>query len=244
MKKIIIIIILVAVVVIVVGIFLLLSNLNELVAKAIEKNGSEVTQTSVSVSGVDIALREGRGSIKGLRVASPEGFQASYTFMLDDITVDFDIKSLREDPIVIEEIRIQAPVVNAEFTKTGTSNIDELRKRVQEYTAGSKKETGESGGPAKRIRIEQFIFEKGSIEVDASALELEKRTITLPEFRLSDIGGTSGAPPDEITKIILTAVAKKSVSEVADSELKKLIEEKLGGSITDKAKNLLKKIGN
>jgi uncharacterized protein involved in outer membrane biogenesis len=224
--------------------FSLLSNLDSLVAKAIEKHGSEATQTSVRVSGVDISLRDGRGSIKGLQVASPDGFEARTAFSLDDITVDIDIKSVREDPVVINEIRIQSPVVNAEITKTGASNIDELRKRVQAYTSGTAGESGESGRQTKRIRIEQFVLEKGRVEVDASALGLEKRTIVLPEIRLGDVGGTNGAPPDEIAGIILTAVAGKVTSQIAGSELNRLVKEKLGGSLTDKAKGLLEKIGN
>lgn len=241
MKKVLI-IVAVVVILIAVGVYFLLSNLNSLVAGAIEKNGSDVTQTSVNVSGVEIALRDGRGSIKGLRVANPDEFEAPYAFSLEDITLDIDIKSLRDDPIVIEEVRIQAPTVSAEITETGASNIDELRKRVQEYSAGSKGEGDESGRAAKRIRIQQFVFEKGSVEVDASALGLEKRTIELPEIRLSDVGGESGAPPDAIAKIVLTAVAKKVTSEIAGSEIDRMIKEKLGGSITDKAKGLLDKI--
>lgn len=220
-----------------------LSNLDSLVAKAIEKHGSEVTQTSVRVSGVSISLRDGRGSIKGLKVASPEGYEARTAFSLDDITVEINIKSVREDPVVINEIRIRAPVINAEITKTGSSNIDELRKRVQTSTAGNGGESAESGETAKRIRIERFVFEKGRVEVDASALGIEKRTIELPEIRLDDVGGANGAPPDEIARIILTTVAGKATSEIAGSELDRLIEEKLGGSLGDKAKGLLEKIG-
>jgi uncharacterized protein involved in outer membrane biogenesis len=242
-KKIVIIAAVVVVLIVVVSYFLL-SNLNSIVAAAIEKKGSEVTQTDVSVSGVEIALRDGRGSIKGLRIANPDKFQAPYAFSLEGITLDIDIKSLSEDPVVIEEIRIQTPIVIAEIAKTGASNIEELRKRVQAYTAGSSGESGESDGPAKRIRIEQFIFEKGSIEVDASALGIEKRAVALPEIRLSNVGGADGAPSGEIAKILLAALAGKAASEVAGSELNRLIEEKLDGSITDKAKKLLEKIGN
>jgi len=224
--------------------FILLSNLGSLVAKAIEKQGSEVTQTSVSVSGVDISLRDGRGSIKGLQVASPDGFEARTAFSLGDITLDIDIESVRQDPVVIDEIRIRAPVVNAEITKTGASNVEELRKRVQAYTAGKAGESGESTKGTKRIRIERFVFEQGRVEVDASALGLEKRTIALPEIRLDDVGGTNGAPPDEIARIILTAMAGKVTSEVAGSGLDRLVKEKLGGSFKDKAKGLPEKIGN
>ena len=241
MKKVFI-IIAVIVVLVVVALVLLFSNLNSLVAGSIEKHGSEVTQTSVSVSGVDISIREGRGTIKGLTVESPEGFGARAAFSLEDITVDIDINSLREEPIVIDEIRIQAPIVSAEITKTGASNIDELRKNVQAYSSGPKGESDESSEQAKRIRIKQFVFEKGIIEVDPSALGLEERTIPLPEIRLNDVGGANGAPPDEIAKIILAAVARNVASEIANSELQGLIKDKLGGSIKDKAKGLLDKL--
>lgn len=239
MKKVLIIVLLV-VVLIAIALVLLFSNLNSLVAKAIERNGSNVTRTSVSVSGVDISIREGRGTIKGLRVANPHGFDARDAFSLDDITLDIDVQSLREDPIVIDEIRIKAPVINAEITKTGASNIDKIRDNVKTYTAGSS--GGESSGRTKMIRIKQFIFEEGRVEIDVSALGLENRTVELPEIRLSDVGGTDGAPPDEIAKIILAAVAKKVSSEIAGSQLDQLVREKLGGSVTDKAKGLLDKI--
>lgn len=218
----------------------LFSNLNSLVAGAIEKHGSEATDTRVGVSGVDISLREGRGSITGLSVESPDGFEAREAFTLGDITIDIDIKSLRDDPIIIDEIRIQAPVVNAEVTATGESNIEALRKNVQAHTAGGT----ERGGEAKRIRIKRFVFEKGRIEIDASALGIEKRTLTLAEIRLNDVGGADGALPGDVAKIILTTVAKQVSSEIARSEVDQLIKKELGGSLQDKAKELLNKIGN
>lgn len=233
------------VIAIAIAVFYLLSNLNSLIAGAIEKHGSDVTDTSVGVSGVDISLREGRGSIKGLTVASPEGFETSNAFSLGDITIDIDLKSVRENPVVIDEILIRAPMVNAEISKTGASNINELRKRVQAYTAGaSSGGSGESGGKTKNIRIKRFLFKQGRVEVDASALGVEKRTITLPEIRLTDVGGTSGAAPDEIAKVILTTVANKVLSEIANNEVNRLIKDQLGGSVTDKAKGLLEKIGD
>jgi hypothetical protein len=226
-----------------VGAFYLLSNLNTIVAGAIERNGSDVTDTQVGVSGVDISLREGRGSISGLNIASPEGFAARDAFSLEDITVDIDLGSLREDPIVIEEVRIKAPVINAEVKQNGASNIDEIRKRVQAYSAGS---GGSSeAGEQKNIRIKQFVFEEGRVVVDASALGVEKREINLPEIHLKNVGGSNGAPPDEIAKIIMTAVAKDVTSEIAESEVHRLIKEQLGDeTLADKAKGLLKKVVN
>lgn len=216
------------VVLIVAGVIYMLSNIDSLVAKAIEKHGTRVTQTSVSVSGVELSLKEGRGSIKGLCVESPDGFEVRDAFTLGDITLDIDIQSLRGEPIVIDEIRVSAPVVNVEVKETGASNIDELRKNV-EASVGGNAGGGDSGGKDKKIRIKNFVFEKGSVEVDATAMGLEKRTVILPEIRLDDIGGADGATPDEITGIILGEVTKKVVAEISSSGVKGWLKSKLGG---------------
>jgi uncharacterized protein involved in outer membrane biogenesis len=228
MKKVLIVFIAV-VVLIVAGVVYMLSNLDSLVAKAIEKHGSRVTQTSVTVSGVELSLKEGRGSITGLRVESPEGFDVRDAFTLGDITLDIDIQSLRGEPVVIDEIRVIAPVVNVEIRENGASNIDELRKNVNESVGGSAGDGGDSGGKEKKIRIRRFVFEEGSIEVDASALGQEKRQFTLPEIRLDDIGGADGETPDEIAKIILGEVIKKAASEISGSGVKGWLKSKLGG---------------
>ncbi len=211
------------------GLFVLLANLNSVVAKAIEKHGSKVTQTNVAVSGVDISLKEGRGSIKGLSVESPDGFDMREAFSLADITLDIDVQSLRGEPIVIDEIRILAPVVNVEVKATGASNIDELRKNIEASVSGNSGGGGDSEGKSKKIRIKKFVFAEGSIEVDASAMGLEKRTVILPEFQLDDIGGTDGATPDEITRIVMDAVSKKVASEISSSGVKGWLKSKLGG---------------
>lgn len=244
MKKLIVVgVVVVVVVAAAMAIYYIASNLNSLVAAAIEKHGSDVTETRVKVSGVDISLREGRGSITDLHVANPEGFKSRDAFSLGDITVDIDLGSVREDPVVIDEVRIRAPVVFAELTETGDSNIDEIRKRIQAHTAGTGGSSGGDGGE-KNIRITKFVFEKGRIEVDATALGIEKRTIELPEIYLQDVGGKNGAPPDQVAKLIFTEVAKKVGSEIANSEVDRLIEDQLGESLSDKAKGLLDKIGD
>jgi len=224
------------------GGYYFLSNLNSLVAGAIETHGSKVTDTDVGVSGVDISLREGRGSITGLRVASPDGFAARDAFSLGDITVDIDLGSVREDPIVIDEIRIQAPVINAELSESGASNIDELRKRVQAYTARSS--GSDNSGAERKIRIKKFVFEEGRVALDASRIGIDKREIALPEIYLTDIGGSEGATPDEIAQIIVTTVAKNVTSEIASSELDHLIKKQLGeDTVKDRVSSLIKKIG-
>jgi len=236
-----------AVVAIVVGVVLLYTGLGSVVGFAIEKSGSAVTETRVRVAGVDLKLREGHCAIEGIRVASPEGFTAPDVFVLNGITVDLDVGSVREDPVVIEQIRIAAPEIHAEFRKDGTSNVDEIRRTVKAHSeqSGGGRDKGGSGGGAdeKKIRIEKFVFEGGSIGVDASALGVEARTVDLPGFRLERIGGDAGAAPDEVAQVILGALARKAATEIAGGEVQRLIQERLGGSVTDAVKGLLKGTG-
>jgi hypothetical protein len=238
MKKVLI-VVAVVVVLIAAGIFLILSNLDALVEKAIEKHGSTVTQTGVSVSGVKLSLREGRGTINGLRIENPDGYGALNAFSLDDITLDIDIESLGSDPIVIDEIRIVAPEIYVEVTTDGSTNITDLRKNVQESLGeGSEGGSGGSEGNEKRILIRKFVFDGGKIELDATALGQEKRTLQLPGITMNDIGGPGGFYPDQITAVILDRVIERVASAVAKAGVREAAEKKLDSE----AKKLLDRV--
>lgn len=226
------------------GVFFLLSNLNSIVAKVIEEQGTEVVKTDVAVSGVEISLREGRGTISGLSIASPDGFAVRHAFTLGEITVDIDLDSVRDDPIVIDEIRVQAPVVNAEFLQAGSSNIGKLQENVQQNAASSGGKTDDrKADDMKRIRIKSFVFDKGHIEVDASALGLEKRSLDLPAIRLDDIGGAEGARSDEIAQAVLGALTRKATAEIARAEIDKKVKDMVKDEAEEQARGLLDKIG-
>ncbi len=225
------------------GIFFFLSNLNSIIAQVLEEQGSRVVATDVAVSGVDISLREGRGTIAGLSIASPDGFDTRHAFTLGEITVDIDLDSVREDPIVIDEIRVQAPVVNAEFLQGGSSNIGELQKNLQQYAASPEGGGDQKSDDVKRIRIRRFVFENGHIEVDATALGLEARSLDLPAIRLDDIGGAEGARPDAIAQAVLGALTRKATAEITRAEIDKKVRGIVADEVGEKAQGLLDKIG-
>lgn len=229
------------------GVFYLLSNLNSIVAGVLEEQGGRVTATDVAVSGVDISLREGRSTIAGLSISSPDGFDAKNAFTLGEATVDIDLESVRKDPIVIDEIIVRAPVVNAEFLEDGSSNIRQLQENVERFAAsaggGGAGEGGESED-VKRIRIKRFVFEKGRIEVDASALGLETQALELPAFRLDDIGGAGGARPDEIAQAVLGALTRKATTEIARAGIDRKARDLATEEVEKQAQGLLDKIGN
>lgn len=218
------------------GITLLVTGLGSVVGYAIEKSGSAVTGTRVRVAGVDLKLREGRCAIEGVRVASPADFTAPDVFVLNGISVELDVDSVRKEPVVVKEIRIRTPEVHAEFRNDGTSNVDEIRRNAQSHTAAAG--DGRSA-PPRKLRIESFVFEGGTIDVDASAIGVEKRSVALPAFRIDGIGGEAGVPADEVAQVLVAELAKKAAASLAKDEVQQLVEKQVGGSVTDAVKGLL-----
>lgn len=230
------------------GFAYLFSNLNSLVAQVMEDQGSEVVGTKVSVSGVDISLRDGRASLSGLSVNSPDGFKLQPAIGLGEIVADIDLQSLKGEPIVIEEIRVSAPVLKAEVHQDGSSNIGVINKNIQEFSQKITDRTGggsgsESAEEQKRIRIKKFVFEQGRIEVDASDLGIEAQAVDLPAIRLDDIGGAQGATPAEIGRVVLGTLTKQATTAIAKAGIEAKAKEAATDEAEKQGKKLLNKIG-
>lgn len=247
MKKILAIGALIVVIAVAGALFFLYSNLDSLVKSAIERYGSEILGTSVRVSSVRIALTDGKGTIRGLRVANPEGFSSADAFRLGEITLQIEPQSVTRSPIVVPQVRIVGAESLFELGKGGSSNIDALLDNVKSYegegSKGGASEGGESAsgsGEPPRIAIGSFVFEEAALTANLEAIGQQEVKTKLPAVRLQNIGGSRGATPDEITVKITTAFLASVTKAVSRSKAQELIDEKLGGSTGEAAKKLLK----
>ncbi len=139
----------VLVVIVAVGVFVLLGSLDDIVKAAVEKIGSDLTQTEVTLNDVNIEETSGKGVLRGFRVTNPAGFSDDDAFKFDEVSVTIDATSILSDPVIIKEIVIIGPEIIYEFGDSGT-NLDRLNKNVQ-----SKVESG--GGSSSEGR--KFIIE-------------------------------------------------------------------------------------
>lgn len=239
------------------AIIYILSSLDTIVAGAIQKYGSQVTQTPVGVSSVSIDLKSGAGTIEQLSVGNPDGFSAPNIFTLGGISTALDVASVGNDPIVIEEIRISKPAVFYEINKAGASNIKELQKNIEQSTSGageaaadSEPETSDSGGP--KVVIRTLVIEGGTIDAKVAALEGKPLSAELPRIQLNGIGEKSGgATGAEVARQVMNAIIARVGPAVVNlglekyvgkslEEAKALLDDKvgeqLGESLGDKAK--------
>lgn len=260
MKKIVLGVVLVLVIAIGGGVYFLLSNLDGLVKSAIETYGSEATQTTVKVASVKIGLQDGSGEIRGLSVGNPQGFAAPQVFSLGEIATQVDLKSITEEVVIIEYVRVLAPEIFFELNAAGKTNLDALK---QQLTSGAPQPAGASSqgdSAAPKLLIRKLLFADGNIH--ARVVPLDKAyELKLPRIELSNLGGEGGATPAQITDQVLKVLTDKALAEIKkqgidqykqkleaevnkrlDAEKQKLtdkVNEKVGEQVGDKLKGLL-----
>jgi uncharacterized protein involved in outer membrane biogenesis len=218
--------------VVAIAVFVGLGRIDTIVKREIEVRGSAITETAVQVGSIDVSLRNGSVTLRDLTVANPPGFTAPYAFELGEITVHIAVGSVASDPLVIKEIRIAAPRVTCELNASGTSNVEILRRAVEDaerrepHDAPPAPEDTRARAPKRqrRLIIEVLALRDGEVYVDARAVGGPEEREKLPGFELTDIGTKQGgATPPEIGRIVITALARDVAVAVAATQLERYI---------------------
>ena len=220
MKKIVVTTLLIIVIAIAGSIFYVVNNLDELVKSAIEKYGSQATQTSVLVDNVKINLQDGAAAINGMTVANPAGFQAPLVFSLAEVGSQINLASLSEDVIVIDDVRVRAPKVFVEVDKDNKINLNVLKNNIVNMLPQNEaiQEPASEAGASSEVKliIHRILFEQGFIDARVVSLDNKNFKLNMPSFELNNLGGKSGATVAVITQQIL-----KKLTDIALAEVKK-----------------------
>jgi hypothetical protein len=218
------------VLVVVVAVIWLLGSLDKIVEDQIEIIGTELTGVPVRVGSVGIEMKNGAGQISGLRIGNPDGYTAANAFDMRLLRLDIDLKSLGKQPLVLDELTIDSPVVNMEINQRGGSNLKEILDNVSKNSqqADAKAETEDSGEPI-RIAIRRLLI-KGVTFTESNPLEeREPRTGTLPVIEKTNVGGSNGATPAELGSLIIGELGGQIAKQAATKKITDVIDEKTEG---------------
>jgi len=222
------------------GIYYIFSNIDELVRRVIEQEGTAALGVPVKLDGVEIVIQEGRATLRGLTIANPEGFSDASIFELGEISVAIETSSLESmAPLVINEVKVSAPRVRYEVDAKGASNVDALEAGMKSGDGSGSSETGGSDGEELKLRVVEFLFEKGAITADLRAIGEKEREIELPALRLKDLGGRDGATAGEIGDQAVDALTDRVVRQVTRAGVERVVEKALDG-VSDDAKGAVK----
>lgn len=213
-----------------------LRNLDTLVEAAIESVGPMVTKTDVQVDSVHIELTEGRGEIRGLSVANPEGFSSDPILRVGNVVLDILPGSITEDVVVVEEITVDGAQLNAEHRDLTQINLktmlDQMRPEAQEEPKST------TASPDVRFMVERLSFTNASLNLSSD--EFGARELTMRDLELNNLGDREkGLTPAQLTRALLDPLlqaARERVEEEVRSEAEGALKKELEDRLSDEDK--------
>ena len=191
-------------------------SIESVVKAAVEKIGSDLTQTTVRLDDVKLSLTDGKGSLHGLHMTNPSGFGENDAFAFDLISIKVDLTTLASDVVVINEVVVEKPHILYEIGEKGT-NIDTIRSNVESQQGdGPASESSET----PKFVIKNLYLRDGTVSVAATGLMDQQLSVPLPDVHLTDVGKDgAGASPGDIVEQTLAAVGGGITTAVADIDL-------------------------
>jgi hypothetical protein len=222
-----------------IGILLLMQNLDALVKEAIVRYGSAAAGTSVRVADVDISLRDGRGTLRGLSVANPPGYSQAALFALDNISIVLDRSALTADVPVIDHIRVGASAFHYELDNGGRSNLAALKQQAKGSRSRDPAEakTSAESKPQRRYRIKRLEIADGEAVLQLGSAGIGQAAIRVPGMVLRDLGGQRGLTAQELADTVLNELLKNLEKSVAARGLGRL--QGKSGKVTEMLKSFL-----
>jgi uncharacterized protein involved in outer membrane biogenesis len=212
----------VVVVILAIIVYVAFSSLDSIIKAAVEKYGSEITQTKVSLNDVELSVQSGKGTLRGFTLGNPKGFNTASAMRFGEVSVTVDPSTVTGDIIVIKEIRITGPEVTYELS-AGGSNFDAIKRNVDAYTGAGAKQPSQEEKEAKKegpkLVIDNLYINGGRVNVSADLLKGKSVGGTLPNIHLKDIGKEKkqekGATPGEVAKKVMDAINTATAKTVA-----------------------------
>jgi len=224
------------------GVVYIKTNLNSIVKSAMEKYGSEITQTDVTVKDVSISLTTGDGTVKGIHIGNPKSFFAARAMDVGSVTLHLDTGTVAgKGPIIIDTVNIDSPQITYEINATGDANLAQLQKNIGHYSSSSAKTS--SSAPSRPVIIKNLYIRNGEVSVTNFLLGGREVTTSLPTIHLTDIGAegkTLTAP--QVAQVVLGEMVMGAARSGASAVTKELGTVKnLGEDAVTKTKDALTK---
>jgi uncharacterized protein involved in outer membrane biogenesis len=230
-------------------------SLDSIIKHGVETVGPRAIGAEVRLRDVDISPFSGKGQLKGLFIGNPGGFNSESAFILKEVRIALDVKSIFSEKIVVDEIYIDAPDITYE-KGARSDNIQTILSNIKKFAGASeaKAETGtaaESEEAEKKIQINRLTIKNGKVHMSMTELGKQGLDLDLPDINMKDIGkGEKGATLSEAMEQIFAKLNTNISSTVSGSlkdiskTLEKTVSDKAGKSVEgtmDKLKGIFGK---
>lgn len=206
--------------VILILVVVLMLSIGSIIKTAVTTAGPKLAGVPIQLEKVSVNPFSGLVHIKGLIIGNPQGFNTPSAMELGEFKLNIAMSSLFSDTIVIKQILINAPQITYEKSLK-SSNLSTLQANLTSTAAetpapATKPE--KKKGEAKKVIIDDFLFNEAKVNVTITALGGKKLTIPLPPIHMQNIGRASGgANPSEVISELFNSISKAVMEAVASA---------------------------
>lgn len=199
-------------------------NLDRIIKRAVEQEGTSSMRLNTSLQSARAALLGGKLNLHDLRIASPRGYSAVHMLALDDLDLGVRLQDLRQEPIHVASLSIHRPTLVIEQSG-GTLNF---RRAMQQMPSQPP-----SKEPMKLI-IDDLQLEDAHVIVRPGLPGIaEEIDVQIPSLRMKDVGQGKGANngaalKDVVMQIVAALAGKAAQSDALPAQLKALLHLNVG----------------
>lgn len=223
-------------------IIVIMLGLDGFIRRTIVSESEQQLELSAQLADADFSIFGGRLHLSDYAIGSPQGFQAPAMFSVGGLDVAVSYSELRQDPVRIREIIIDAPELVIEYGG-GQFNYQVL---IENASRPSPQEQDPDEEPVRMI-IDQLTIDRASVvlrlagikeqpllgAIDLSGLEIrDEYRLTLPKLDMRSIGTGEGAENGAaIREVVMQVVAALTAAAAESEDLPKELRMVLAGNL-------------
>lgn len=191
------------------------SHLDDILVRLIREVGSEAAGVAVTVDDAELSLREGRGSIRGLTIANPSGYESEHAIRFEQIDLALEMGSLGTEVLVIDSIDVLGATVFHE-TIAGRNNL----RTIMDHAESAGESSGAGGGQDVAIRTLTLSGSEITMIDDRIGANA---SLDVPEIVLTGLGNAEGgATPEDVARQILDSLIAEVMDRSQDAAVESL----------------------
>jgi uncharacterized protein involved in outer membrane biogenesis len=209
------------VVVLVVVIVAVAFSLGAIVKKGVERIGPSATQVDVKLKSAEVWLLAWRVQLTGLVLGNPPGCKTPSAIAVDSVSVRVKPGSVFSDKLVVESIKVAAPVITLEGGLRD-NNLKKIEKNLNDYIGrsstapNSSAPTSSPAKPARKFQVNELVITGAKLQVNTVLSAGRTITLSIPDIHLTDLGtGPQGITGVEVGQRALHAVLEAATTAVA-----------------------------
>ena len=227
MKKIILWLFVIVVVLGLVGVIAVGLSLDKIVKAGIETAGPKITQTTLTVSSVNLSILSGSAGINGFVLGNPDGFKTASAISVGKAAVSIVPKSILSDKVVVHSVEVRDAEITFEGNPFGANNLSKIMDNVNSLAGGSREAGAKPGATpaekkaAKKLQVDDFLISGAKVHASLNGIPgvgAQEITVPIPDIHFSNLGtGPDGITAAELTQKVLSEISADTIKAVGDN---------------------------